>query len=128
VKLSAREHFICHWLLVKIYREDKSAYPKMIKAFCMMSMAISGTQERKINSRIFEKYRKELSKTQSVLQTGSNNSQAGTMWICNLNTKENKKVTNKKIPDGWIAGRNKWKLPVSYYKKNSSIKKYQKNI
>ncbi len=94
----------------------------------MMSMAISGTQERKINSRIFEKYRKELSKTQSVLQTGSNNSQAGTMWICNLNTKENKKVTNKKIPDGWIAGRNKWKLPVSYYKKNSSIKKYQKNI
>ena len=128
VRLSAREHFICHWLLVKIYCGNKTAYPKMIKAFCMMSMAISATHERKINSRIFERYRQELSRIQSNLQTGKNNSQAGTMWICNLATQENKKITNKQIPDGWVAGRNKWKLPVTYYKKKNKVKESKKYL
>ena len=39
-------------------------------------------------------------------QQGQKNSQYGTIWIFNLDLKENKKISkNEKIPDGWIVGR-----------------------
>ena len=44
-----------------------------------------------------------------MFQVGEKNSQAGTIWICNIITKENKKVKKGNIPEGWIAGRSKWK-------------------
>lgn len=110
VSLTAREHFVCHWLLVKMYKGNKDSYYKMLKAFNMMCNSISDKQERyKACSRIFSVYREDLSKAMSASQVGEHNSQAGTMWICNLETKENKKVFNRQIPGGWIAGRNKWK-------------------
>lgn len=36
VNLSAREHFICHLLLAKMYSEGTINYHKMVKAFMMM--------------------------------------------------------------------------------------------
>lgn len=113
VRLTAREHFICHWILVKMYKGTTHSYYKMLKAFNMMCNSISTKQERYIScSRIFAFYREDMSKAMSALQIGENNSQAGTMWICNLDTKENKKVYNGQIPNGWIAGRNKWKMLI----------------
>jgi hypothetical protein len=118
VRLTAREHFICHWILVKMYKGNKNSYYKMLKAFNMMCNSISNKQERyRACSRIFSVYREDMSKAMSALQVGENNSQAGTMWICNLETKENKKVANGQIPNGWIAGRNKWKVPAPRLKK-----------
>ena len=118
VRLTAREHFVCHWILVKMYKGNKNSYYKMLKAFNMMCNSISDKQERyKSCSRIFSIYREDLSKAMSALQVGENNSQAGTMWICNLETKENKKVSNGQIPNGWVAGRNKWKVPAVRPKK-----------
>ena len=39
-------------------------------------------------------------------QQGEKNSQYGTVWIFNLDLKENKKISkNEKIPEGWIVGR-----------------------
>jgi hypothetical protein len=39
-------------------------------------------------------------------QQGQKNSQYGTVWIFNLDLKENKKISkNEKIPDGWDVGR-----------------------
>jgi hypothetical protein len=58
-----------------------------------------------------------MSKAMSALQAGRNNSQAGTIWICNVETKENKKIPIGEIPYGWIAGRNKWKAPTPRPKK-----------
>jgi hypothetical protein len=118
VRLTAREHFVCHWILVKMYKGNKNSYYKMLKAFNMMCNSISNKQERyRACSRIFSVYREDMSKAMSALQVGKNNSQAGTMWICNLETKENKKVSNGQIPIGWIAGRNKWKVPAPRPKK-----------
>jgi len=110
VNLSAREHFICHYLLVKMYKGNTNSYYKMLKAFNMMCNAKNSKHERHFNcSRIFAIYREDLSKAMRALQIGNNNSQFGTMWICNILTKENKKIGNGVIPEGWIAGRSKWK-------------------
>jgi len=125
IRLTAREHFICHWLLVKMYRHDKRIYYKMLTAFNMMCNATNLTQDRYVScSRIFARYREDLSKAMSALQSGENNSQAGTIWICNLSLKENKKIPKGIIPDGWIPGRNKWKIPKIKSKKKPKSKKY----
>jgi len=43
-------------------------------------------------------------------QQGEKNSQFGTMWICNLELRENKKIkSNEQIPEGWIKGRKMFK-------------------
>lgn len=61
VQLTAREHFICHWLLVKMTTgKDRG---KMINAMYMMQ-AESSHQKRyksKITSRVYEKLRTEYS-------------------------------------------------------------------
>lgn len=61
VKLTGREHFICHWLLVKMV--TGSNREKMVYAFRMMRVTSkdhSGNRyENKLTSRIFEKYREE---------------------------------------------------------------------
>lgn len=129
VRLTAREHFVCHWILVKMYKGNKNSYYKMLKAFNMMCNSISKKQTRyKVCSRIFSIYREDLSKAMSALQIGENNSQAGTIWICNLETKENKKVPNGQIPNGWVAGRNKWKVPSVHKKKKAKEKVSKKYL
>lgn len=61
VKLTGREHFICHWLLMKMVTGP--AREKMIYAFRMMRVTSkdhSGNRyETTLTSRIFAKYREE---------------------------------------------------------------------
>lgn len=41
--------------------------------------------------------------------TGEKNSQYGTMWISNIELKENKKMKKgEEIPNGWLPGKNLW--------------------
>ena len=50
--------------------------------------------------------REKMRKSAAGKQAGSKNSQYGTRWICNLNLKQNKKISkNDPIPDGWEEGR-----------------------
>lgn len=77
VELSAREHFICHLLLTKIYENDTFAYHKMIKAFMMMLYCKSNNQQRQINSKTYSHLKQKFSYIQSVSQTGKLNSQYG---------------------------------------------------
>jgi len=125
VKLTGREHWIAHLLLYKIHRNDKTAH-----ACNMMSMRC---EERGIpfvkNSRMYEKIRircaKLMSAKNKISHKGKNNSQYDTRWICNLSLKENKKIqSSMTIPDGWVAGRNKWKVK----NKNSLRKRLDKRI
>ena len=70
VKLTAREHFVCHWLLTKMYTGE--ARGKMINAMYMMR-AESPHQKRyesKITSRIYETLREEYSQYISKLNKG----------------------------------------------------------
>lgn len=82
VRLTAREHFICHLLLVRIHKELPGYY-KMVKAFFMMLVCKSSNQERHISSRDYSKIRETFSKLRSAEQSGHGNSQYGkqTYWM-----------------------------------------------
>jgi hypothetical protein len=76
--ISPREHFICHWLLTKIYPTGEEHW-KMINAFRMMR-AENPNQHRystKITSRVYENLKKEYSALQSIRVSGENNPMHG---------------------------------------------------
>lgn len=107
VRLTAREHFICHILLTKMYPKGSREYHKMIRAALGMKR-ISDGQDRYINSRLYQTIREEFSKQQSEIQSGKGNSQYGMMWICNPDIGKSIKVEKgSNISKGWIKGRNK---------------------
>lgn len=107
VRLSAREHFICHWLLVKIHRNDVRSHSKMLRAFAMMCVCKSFNQER-ITSKVFERYKQQLSKIMSDSQSAEKNSQFSSIWISNPTTNQSKKISRTStIETGWVRGRNK---------------------
>ena len=75
--LSAREHFICHWLLVKItVGEDRY---KMINALRMMRAEKQGQTryKTKITARVYAKLKEEYSVLQSQKVSGENNPMYG---------------------------------------------------
>lgn len=76
--LTAREHFICHWLLTKIYSEGETHW-KMINAFRMMR-AENPKQKRyttKITARVYSNLKEKYSKLQSQKYVGENNPMYG---------------------------------------------------
>jgi hypothetical protein len=106
VGLTAREHYICHLLLTKMYIENTTEWYKMIKAFGMMLWCRGSDQERFITNRDYERYKIYFSKSMSISQSKENNNQYGTIWINNKALKENKKLPKfEEIPDGWDKGR-----------------------
>ena len=58
VKLTAREHFIAHWLLWRIHKNKAMAF-----AFHSMSVKSTSTKERYYNSRGYEIARKAMSES-----------------------------------------------------------------
>lgn len=73
VNLTAREHFICHWLLTKIYEGEFRT--KMIYALRMMK-AENPNQQRYnnyITARVYENLKEAYSKLQSERVSGINN-------------------------------------------------------
>ena len=67
VDLTAREHFICHWLLTKIHSGNNRN--KMINALIMMRSS-TNYQDRYINARAYEYIRKEFSEYISKMNSG----------------------------------------------------------
>ena len=137
VKLTAREHFICHWLLVKMYQKGSLQRNKMLYAFHRMCYSDpNGRGKRKINSKTFEKYRIELSTfigERNKNLTKEKNSMFGKSWYTNRNTGEIK-VFKVQPDDTWIKGRNFFKgesckLKIKCVKEISSkITKTKTNI
>jgi len=72
--ITAREHFVCHWLLTKIYPTGEEHW-KMLNALRMMR-AENPNQKRyntKITSRVYAKLKEEYSVLQSEKNKGSGN-------------------------------------------------------
>ena len=113
VKLSAREHYLCHWLLTKIYPSGRNHY-KLIRAFWMMHVTSSTHGERHLNSRVYESLRKQMSAAMSDAQSGNKNSNYGYVWIHNRDIRESKRIKKlEPIPEGWMIGRVlNWDLKV----------------
>ncbi len=105
VKLTAREHFICHYLLAKMYDKYSFEWYKMNHAFLIMKSQ-SLRQERYFNSNLYNSLRENFSEIMKQTQLGEKNSQYGKIWIKNKTTNETKKISkNTSIPDGWDIGR-----------------------
>lgn len=115
VSLTAREHFIAHLLLMKMYPDKQG----LVKAVVMMCC---GHYERKVNNRIYEWVRVKFSKVQSDSQSGNKNSQYGTAWINNPETGESRKVKKyDTLPDGWEWGRYKQLKPKPQVKMSKKL-------
>lgn len=105
VKLTAKEHFICHCLLAKMYKFESFEWYKMNLAFAMMKVS-SSNQNRYFNSRLYNLLKIDRSKLMSKAQSGSKNSQFGKMWIHNVKTGQSASIKRfDPIPDGWSVGR-----------------------
>lgn len=109
VDLSAREHFICHLLLTKMYPEGSVEWIKMVKAFINMFRFNKDNQKRYCPSRWYEYCRKNVAKANSKNQAGSGNSQYGKRWIINPHTQQVKSVSlevlDTFLKQGWLRGR-----------------------
>lgn len=77
VELTAREHFICHWLLTKMTTGED--HYKMLNALRMMRAEKSGQQryETAITSRVYENIKQEYAHLQSIKVSGKNNPMYG---------------------------------------------------
>ena len=104
VKLTAREHFICHWLLTKMVSTDNEQY-KVDKAFLCMSYLINSNHERyRIYGRAFENVRKKCSMSLSKKLLGDNNPMYG---------KTHTDTARKKISDSRI-GKTPWNKGITH--------------
>lgn len=69
VLLTAREHFICHLLLVKMFSRKSNQYNKMLHAI-MLFKGTNSYQTRYINSRLYEAIKKDYSEIRSAATKG----------------------------------------------------------
>lgn len=108
VNLLAREHFICHLLLTKMYKEESIEWIKMMKAF-MYIHSESFNHQRYSDNKWYEYLKTNYSKAQSINQSGKGNSQYGTCWISDLKNKKCIKIKQDELQDylnnGWIKKR-----------------------
>jgi hypothetical protein len=103
VDLYPEEHFLAHQLLVKIYPNNF----KLINAAVMM--CVNSSSQKRMNNKLYSWLRKRLSETMKNSQSGKGNSQFGTCWVSNLETKESKKIDknllDEYLSEGWIKKR-----------------------
>lgn len=107
VRLTAREHYVAHSLLVYMYK-DTQYYSKLVHAFMLMSTCSSTNQLRtfKVNSRLYNSLKKIHASRMSMLQSGKGNSQYDTIWITDYKNQVSKKIlSTDNITEGWVVGR-----------------------
>lgn len=125
VDLTAEEHFVAHQLLIKMYPGNH----QLVKAAILMTAQGAG-QIR--SNKAYGWLRRKASIAQSVCQTGSGNSQFGTMWITNgIQSKKIQKDTD--LPEGWTVGRKipqltKPKLPSKCRECNQPVSSYRATL
>lgn len=73
VALTAREHYICHLLLAKIYNDDKMWYA----VYCMTWRGTNHDRQFKTNSRIYEMIKLKCSEMKSKTFSGEGNGMFG---------------------------------------------------
>jgi hypothetical protein len=126
IRLTAREHYLCHYLLTKIYKPNTINYYKMVNAFLMMIASPTNKQKR-YTSRLYEYNKTKYSDYKKKSMSGVDNHQYGKIWICNKTEKINRKICkDDDIPIGWCRGRNKWKKEDKI-KNKMSIKNAKQN-
>lgn len=133
-RLTAREHYIAHQLLIKIYPKNKS----LIYAAYSMCYYSFTNKERKYTNRIYEWLKIRHSKYSSMSQSGKGNSQYGYVWISNEKEKICKQIKKDELSEylqkGWIKLRIRnfdlylGKKENIELKKKEILKKTEENI
>lgn len=101
VKLTAREHFLCHYCLLKMQRLDSKNWYKMYFAFNMFRTP----GLKYVNSRFYEKLKIEASKNYSKYYSGENSANYGKLKYTNGN--KNIFLSNEDVvPNGFNVGSN----------------------
>lgn len=101
VRLRAKEHYTCHLLLTKMYKEGTSSYYKMITAWNNMNASSSNQYISK--GSMYEFLKIEFSKAMSFNQSGVKNSRYNMISIMNIKTLKRKFVKNNfNYSDEWI--------------------------
>jgi hypothetical protein len=124
VKLSAREHYICHLLLTKIHPEGSVQHKKMVRAFLAMRM-ISSNQHRYVSSRNFDKFRNTFRNIQSENTRGAKNPNFGKSWYHNPKLKKNQLFNRGLQPKDWLVGRRNFEK-LEKQKQLNILKEYEK--
>ena len=102
VKLTAREHFIAHILLVKIHKNKHS----LIKAVNMMCLFSDTHKKHRSKNRLYGWLKERFSVEMSMSQLGKLNSQHSTRWIHNKELQISKKIKKHlDLPIDWLEGR-----------------------
>jgi len=137
VLLTAREHFLCHYLLCKMVNEDSYAWHKVVRAFTFMYSSTTH-QRRYINSKLYGSARRNIGRIMSESQSGTGNSQYGTVWVSNIENRECRKIQTddlqKYLQEGYIQRRIvSWatydrKIDIQNERKRSFIQKKMKAI
>lgn len=117
IYLTAKEHFICHYLLSKMYAVESFEWYKMNHAFIIMKTNTIN-QNRYFNSRLYESRRSYFAAVMSKAQSGKKNSQFGTRWIHCVSKQESRKIAKDlPLPNGWAEGRKiNWQEKIGYCK------------
>ena len=130
VPLTPEEHYLAHLLLMKIYPDVSG----LIHAIHRMSY----DGKRKLpNGKMYgwvrRKHSAMLSDTMKVKQAGDRNSQYGTCWVSNIDTKESFRINKNQLDNylslGFVKGRNVWKIEeAKQIKKTKSQEKLEKEL
>ena len=106
--LTPEEHFLAHLLLVKMYPRH-TGLVFAVTLMCRNPHNRRWTGEAISNRRMYGWVRRRFIESMKQTSTGASNSQFGSMWICNVGDRKNRKIkAGDPIPDGWVCGRNKW--------------------
>jgi|LakMenEpi03Aug12_release.lakeMendotaPanAssembly.Ray.scaffolds.fasta_scaffold248145_2 hypothetical protein len=137
VDLTAREHFICHWLLVKMNSGEDRA--KMVYALRMMRAEKIGQHryKTKITARVYENIKQEYAIIQSVKVTGKGNgmwgkthSEEARQRISEANTGRVQPLDEKEKQKAAITGRKRkpfsdeWRANMSAAKQGENNNRY----
>jgi hypothetical protein len=104
IKLTAREHFLCHILLAKANKHTKYFY-KLVRASIMMGCQ-SDVHERYINSRLYETMKIQFANNRRSEMTGTGNTMYGKRWCYNVETGATCLIHHTDdVPVGYTSGR-----------------------
>jgi len=123
VRLTAREHFVAHLMLTKIYPDNHG----LIGAAYMMTVGSDKFHGgNRNNNRRYDWLKRKFSEHMSVIQSGENNSQYGSFWMSHCELKKDVKVySNDKyeelLDEGYVKGRTIWKKYERYLIKKQKM-------
>lgn len=117
VNLTHREHYIAHLLLWKMFDPDSTEYYKMLYAFksmCELSSRDNKRGQRVINSTLYEKYRSEVRRLNSI--------QTKRRWDTNTEYREKQTQHNQEYWKDEAHRREQSVRRKEYYESNPEAK------